>query len=81
MRLAAIGPLVRQANLVTPSAAAANPVAAPPLATDYDVTQPTTVRPFVLALLAGLALYLALPVLAIEFARLLRRRNRSGGKR
>ena len=81
VRLAAIGPLVRQANLVTPSAAAANPVAAPPLATDYDVTQPTTVRPFVLALLAGLALYLALPVLAIEFARLLRRRNRSGGKR
>ncbi len=81
VRLAAIGPLVRQAKLLTPAAAAADPAAAPPLPIDYDVTEPTTVRPFVIALLAGLALYLALPVLVIELSRVLRRRPRSGSKR
>ncbi len=74
VRLAPIGPLVLQAKLLTPSAAAANPLAAPPLSTDIQPGQPTTVRPFVTALLAGLALYVALPLLAMEFVRLLRRR-------
>lgn len=81
VRLAAIGGLVRQAGLVTPSAAAADPVSAPPLATDVQPGQPTTVRPFVTALLAGLAFYVALPVLAIELVQMLRRRPRSGSAR
>jgi hypothetical protein len=79
VRLAAIAPLVLKAGLVTPDTAAASPLAAPPLPADVEPGQPTTVRPFVAALLAGLALYVALPVLATEFARLLRRpRPRSG---
>jgi hypothetical protein len=81
VRLAAIGPLVRQAGVVTPSAAATNPAAAPPLTTDIQPGQPTTVRPFVTALLAGLALYVALPLLVIEFIWLLRRRPRSRSTR
>jgi 4-amino-4-deoxy-L-arabinose transferase-like glycosyltransferase len=76
VRLAEIGPLVRTAGLFNPPAAAATPLAAPPLTTDIQPGQPSTVRPFVTALLAGLALYAALPVLAVETAVLLRRRRR-----
>ncbi|OJY39073.1 hypothetical protein [Pseudonocardia sp. 73-21] len=74
VRLAAIGTLARDAGLITPPAAAAGPQAAPPLDADIQPGQPTSVRPFVVALLAGLALYLALPVLVVEIARLVRRR-------
>ncbi|WP_186814187.1 hypothetical protein, partial [Pseudonocardia asaccharolytica] len=70
VRLAPIGRLALDAGLVRPDREAADRVAAPPLPSDLGPPQPTTVQPFVISLLAGLALYTGLPVVLIELARL-----------
>ncbi|MFC5993594.1 ArnT family glycosyltransferase [Pseudonocardia hispaniensis] len=75
VRLAPLGRLALQAGLARPDREAVDPVAAPPLPSDLGPPQPTTVQPFVTALLAGLALYTGLPVVLIELIRLGHRRT------
>jgi hypothetical protein len=74
VRLAPIGKLAIDSGVVKPSTAARTPLAAPPLPSNLGPPQPTSVQPFVTALLAGLALYIAIPVVAFEISRLVRRR-------
>jgi 4-amino-4-deoxy-L-arabinose transferase-like glycosyltransferase len=75
VRLAPLSRLLLDAGVVRPGTAARTPVAAPPLSPDLVRPLPTSVQPFVTALLAGLALYVAVPVLAVEVVRLVRRRR------
>ncbi len=83
VRLSPIGQTAVDAGLVTPPAAAGVPAAPPPLPTAPDdqlgQDQPTSVKPFVMSLLAGLALYVGLPTVVHELAAL-RRRRRSAGR-
>ncbi|GAA1856419.1 hypothetical protein GCM10009836_40780 [Pseudonocardia ailaonensis] len=73
VRLAPIGQLALDSGIVKPSLQARTPLAAPPLPSNLGPPQPTSVQPFVTALLAGLALYIAIPVVAFEISRLVRR--------
>ncbi|GAA4549706.1 hypothetical protein [Pseudonocardia xishanensis] len=75
VRLAPLSRLLIEAGVVRPVAAAGTPLAAPPLSPDLVRPLPTSVQPFVTALLAGLALYTALPVIAVEGTRLVRGRR------
>jgi hypothetical protein len=81
VRMTPIGKLTIDADLVTPGAAAV-PVAPPPLPADPDLgpAQPTTVKPFVVSLLAGLALYIGLPTIAYELFGRPRRRGNGPGR-
>jgi 4-amino-4-deoxy-L-arabinose transferase-like glycosyltransferase len=79
-RLAPIGQLALDAGLVAPPPAARAPAATPPLPVSPDEQlgrdEPTSVKPFVESLLAGLALYVGLPTAVHELVALRRRRRR-----
>jgi 4-amino-4-deoxy-L-arabinose transferase-like glycosyltransferase len=75
-RLAPLAQLLLDTGAVKPDAQASTVVAAPPLASELGPGRPTTVQPFVTSLLAGLALYTAIPVLLTEAARMARGRRR-----
>ncbi|HEY6422183.1 MAG TPA: hypothetical protein VIY28_02825 [Pseudonocardiaceae bacterium] len=76
-RLAPIGQLAIDAGLVTPPDSAGALVVPPPLPLADDdkrgPDQPTSVEPFVVSLLIGLALYIGLPAIGYELATLSRR--------
>ncbi|MCW0211863.1 MAG: hypothetical protein OJJ54_00725 [Pseudonocardia sp.] len=80
-RLAPLSQLLLDAGTIKPDTQASTTIAAPPLASDLGPGQPTTVQPFVTALLAGLALYIGLPVLLLEVVRLLRNHRRPPPRR
>lgn len=77
-RLAGIGQLVIDAGIVAPPQVATTPDPPPPLVDDQGPSQPTTVRPFLTALLAALAIWAGVTAVLYELSR---RRTRPAGPR
>jgi 4-amino-4-deoxy-L-arabinose transferase-like glycosyltransferase len=76
-RLAAIGRLAIDTGVLAPPQDATTPDPAPPLVDEQGPAKPTTVRPFVSALCAALALWTVVAALLLGF-RLLRTRRAAG---
>jgi hypothetical protein len=78
-RLAPVGQLAVDTGMVTPPASAVTPAVPPALPPADDdrrgPDEPTSVEPFVVSLLIGLALYVGLPTIAYEVAVMSRRRR------